>query len=255
MKTRARSLVSIAGAAMISALAVLAFSCGRYSNADVQGYVKDAGTGIGILGATVDVYLTDPSAGGATPFVSTSTSYNLQIPGWYAQRIMWYSDNPMFDDEGDMRGIWLVVSHPDFAASPPVSVPGVVSGTTNTVPDVLLTREYFTAMTVTGMVINASGAGINGTKVGLELDGTDTTENDDYIAYTTTYVPEGGTPVPGTFTFLNVRWQKTDSASAVSDVKEVKLWVTPPAGYSPTSAVVDINSGQIPNVLSPVLVN
>lgn len=246
--------------ALVSIVALSGASCGRYFTATIQGYVKDQGllslgSVSGIVGATVKIYYSDPTGGGVDPFAVTTTAYNSTIPGWYSQKLIWQSDTPEFQDQGDVKSVWVVASQPDYKDSAAVQITGIVSDGQNQVPDITLVRQYFTA-SATGLVGRLSGGpppttftGVDGVKIGLELNSADTVENDDYVTYSAG-VLSGTTTVSGSFAFALVRWQNANATGAF-DSKTVKLWFTPPSPGTPFSEVVTLNSGQTANVLGP----
>jgi hypothetical protein len=238
--------------------------CGRVSTADFSGYVKESATGQGIVGATVSVYFTDPGTdpSTATPFASTTTGYNSQIPGYYSHKLIWSNVSPAFQDVGDVTTVWVVASHADFGNSPAVKVSGIASSGQNVAPDIRLVRTGFSAI-VSGSVQHLAGAtlvGVNNVSVGIQLDATATVEADDYVTVTTGAVSATGTTL-GVFTFsVPIRWTNA-AATSGADVKRVKIWLSWPDLTVPAnipantkSYTIDIASGTTPNIIGPFFI-
>jgi hypothetical protein len=240
----------LTGAVLLAGLPLLA-GCSRIYSAEISGYAKDGGTGLGVTGATVRIFLTQPTNADDAEFAAeTTTTYNGQIPGYFDREIMWEAASPKFREEGDAISVWLSVTHPDFQSTIQ-QVDGILSGNQDVVPDILLTRVWFSAVTVTNPD-SLTTAGINNATVSIDLTPSDSTTNRDFVTTTYTYVPSAGAPIPGTFTFLNVKWNNATPNSPGSDTHDVRIDVISTAGNK--SATATLTSGQIPNVLNPIVV-
>jgi hypothetical protein len=245
--------------------------CGRVSTADFSGYVKETATGQGIVGATVSVYWSDPGTipSTATPFASTTTGYNSQIPGYYSHKLIWSSASPAFQDAGDVTTVWVVASHPDFGVAQAVQVSGIVSSGQNVAPDIRLVRTGFSAIVtgqVTSHIVVSAGpppvyAGVSNVTVGIQLDATATTELDDYVTATTGSVSATGTTTLGVFTFsVPIKWTNALATSG-TDTHTVKVWLTWPdltvpatIGAGSKSYTVELASGTTPNIIGPFFI-
>jgi hypothetical protein len=214
-----RTLRACAGACALAALALA--GCSRYPSAEVSGYVKDSGLTAGVVGATVRIYLSEPSAADAAGAAAeTATAYNLTVPGYFDRKIMWATSAPAFQEQGDTIPIWVSVTHPDFT-SRIVKVPGVLSGTQNIVPDILVQRQGFTMGSLSGTVTVTNPLTPVIVKIGIDFDPASVTETDAYTVYTTC---AGGAASP--FSFANIHWTNTSPSGTGFDQKQVKLWIT-----------------------------
>ena len=248
---------------MLCLVGLVVVGCSWVNKADFYGYVKDKATTAGIVGATVKLYLTDPgSDASATPFAETTTAYNSSIPGYFSYKLIWSNTAPAYQDQGDLATVWVKVTHPDFADSAVVKVAGVVSSAQNTAPDILLNRTGFSAL-VSGTVmtlVSSTLTGVNGVKVGLQLDSSASSEIDDYVS-ATTGVTSSGVTTQGVFAFsVPIKWTNATAPSG-SDVKSVKIWLSWPAITVPTSLVagnksitVNILSGSSVNAIDPFII-
>jgi hypothetical protein len=212
----------------------------------------------------VSVYWSDPGTdpSTATPFASTTTGFNSQIPGYYSHKLIWSNASPAFQDVGDVTTVWVVASHPDFGVAQAVRVSGIVSSGQNVAPDIRLVRTGFSAI-VSGTVQHLVGptpTGVNNVTVGIQLDATATVEADDYVTVTTGSVSAAGTAL-GVFTVsVPIKWTNVLATSG-ADVKRVKVWLswpdlTVPANIAAgsTSYIVDIASGTTPNIIGPFII-
>ena len=205
------------------ALAIMLAGCGQYFyKAQIAGYVRDAESGAGINGALVRVYTTDPGAeADAEGFiVETPTAASGGNPGYFSSSVIWQNRSGQFGKEGDSTELFLGVSHDDYQPAV-VRVRGILSDDLNLVPDVRLDRASFTSPRLSGRVIDSTGEGVNGVRLVLDLDSTES--ETDYI--TTSDTIDG---VAGRYRFTNVRWQNDDPETPSSDSETATVRVDDP---------------------------
>ncbi len=213
-------------------------SCGRYYNAEIAGYIKDASNGNGINGAIVRMYLNEPDSADSPDFIAeTSSMTSGGNDGYYNHKIIWVTMNPEFGDEGDSGTIWIGVTQEDYV-SKVVQVSGIISDTLNVVPDIQLERATFSSPTVTGHVVNVNGEGVNGVRVVLDLQSTTDTDSD-YVTTTTTINNE-----PGSYRFNNVTWRDENPDSSDTDTENVTIYIDDPDYTSSSSITAQLTSGQ-----------
>ena len=205
------------------ALAIMLAGCGQYFyKAQIAGYVKDAESGAGINGALVRVYTIDPEteADAEGFIVETPTATSGGNAGYFSSSVIWQNRSGQFGKEGDSTELFLGVTHDDYQPAV-VRVRGILSDDLNLVPDVRLDRASFTSPRLSGRVIDLTGEGVNGVRLVLDLDSTES--ETDYI--TTSDTIDG---VAGRYRFTNVRWRNDDPETPSSDSETATVRVDDP---------------------------
>ncbi len=233
--TRPIGRLGLAGALLATVMIVV--SCGRYFSAEIAGYVKDSDSGAGIDGAIIRIYLNEPDSADAAGFiVETASVTSAGNPGYFNHEIIWQNLFPAFGAEGDTNSVWLGITHEDYLQAA-VQVRGILSGTVNFIPDVLLDRAEFSTPLVRGGVIGPSGDGLNGVRVVLDIASTDETE--DYVTVTTTV---GGDD--GTYEFSDVSWRDDQAAGGGSDTEDATVLVDDDEYGSTQELSIVLSSGR-----------
>jgi hypothetical protein len=218
-------------------ISLILLSCGYVYDAEIQGFIEDSETGQGINGASIYVFAKEPDAAdddGYITITSTTTTNNQQ--GYYRAAVLWSELFGEFGSEGDTKSLWIGVIHPDYESAL-IEAKGILSGTANTLSLIQLDRITFTAPWVGGRIVNASGEGVNGVRVVLDLDST--TDTEDYVANTT--IIEG---VPGSYRFQNVSWRDPANAGNSSDDEDAVVSVDDSQWQGASTANVTITSDQ-----------
>ena len=211
-------------------------SCGRYFSAEIAGYVKDSDNETGVDGAVIRIYHEEPESANADGFiVETASITSGGNPGYFSHRIIWQKLFPEFGAEGDTGSLFLGITHADYLPTV-TEVRGVLSDTLNLVPDVRLDRATFVAPRVTGLVVDPTGAGVDGVRVVLDLVSTED-ETSDYVAFTGEV--EG---VTGTYEFEDVTWRDDEAAGSGSDTETATISVEDPDYSSPANVSVSLVS-------------
>ena len=214
MRTSTRLLAASA------VLALLAAACTRYYSGDIAGYIKDSAGSGGINGAVVRIYLSEPESADAPGFiVETASMTSGGNPGYFSHKIIWETATPTFGEEGDSGSVWLSVMHEDFI--PAVrEVSGILSGTLNVVPDMLLDTVAFVAPRVRGSVI-LNGQATNGVRMVLQIPAEEEGEDpDEYVAITQTVDEQ-----EGTYEFTDISWRDQEPDGEEQDTQEALLFV------------------------------
>lgn len=224
-------------------LGLAASSCTYYYTSSVQGFVVDDDSGNGINSATVYLYYADP--GDAASLVAdpdapaefiaaTTTSTSNNQAGYFSCSVIWQNNEGRFGEEGDTTTLWALVVHEDYAPKV-VRFIGIFSESGNTVPDVELTSIVHVCPELGGRVLNASGEGVDGVRLALDLSPGNGTDDTDYLV--TTQTVDG---VAGSFTFENISWEGTADTD-IQHAAEVRVddtdWES--AGTYPITLVDD----------------
>ena len=204
---------------------VLAGACRVIYDAEISGFVKDISTESGVNGTTIRVYSEDPAEDDDIGYtIETATVYtSTGTPGYFSGNLMWDSRSGEYGQEGDIRDLWIRVSHENYHEKT-IMISSILSNTGNIVPDIIIERSVYEAVIV-GKCYYLVGVSdpvpIQGVEVSAALDSG--------VAVSTFHATSDAT---GVYT-LNIEWTRNDGydrpddAGPGEDGIDVDIFFTP----------------------------